>query len=106
MSEQSVYQQIRRHIDSAQRLISWSNADITFGGLDDRDADDHLKQAYEHLDAAKALIEQHRPAVRFHMFEGVLIGLDEHAPTEWARVRVEEAGGLVPVLWSNLEEGA
>lgn len=77
-----------------------------FGGPSDPDATEHLKQAYEQLDAAKALIQEHRPTVRFHMFTGALVGLDEHAPTEWARVRVEKDAATVPVLWSNIEEAA
>ena len=102
-----VYWQIRRHIDSARRLIAWSNADIDFGGEADPDAADHLKQAYEHLDAAKALIEEHRPIIRFHtVYAGALVGLDEHAPIEWARIRVEEGAAAVPVLWSNIEEAS
>lgn len=99
-----IYWQIRRHIANSKRLIEWSNADVTFGGEDDLDAAEHLKQAHEELDRASALIFMHSPAVRFHMFTGALVGLDEHAPTEWARVRVEKDAATVPVLWSNIEE--
>lgn len=102
-----VYWQIRRHLDSAKRLIEWSNADISFGGDHDPDAADHLKQAYEHLDAAKALIDAHRPAVRYQtVHEGVLVGLHEHAPTEWARIRIEKTATVVPVQWSRIEAAA
>lgn len=102
-----VYRQIRRHLDSAKRLIEWSNADITFGGESDQDAADHLKQAYEELDRASVLIFVHRPPVRFQAVrEGVLVGLDEHAPTEWARIRVEETATVVPVQWSRIEEAS
>jgi hypothetical protein len=100
----TIYDQIRRHVDSAKRLIEWSNADITFGGDDDPDAAEHLKQAYEELDRASALIFVHRPTVRFHTVHvGALVGLDEHAPTEWVRVRVEETHATVPVLWSSID---
>lgn len=100
----TIYDQILRHIDSAKRLIEWSNADITFGGNDDLDATEHLKQAYERLDAAKELIREHRPVVRFHtVYAGALVGLDENAPTEWVRVRIEASAATVPVLWSSID---
>nr|WP_221374508.1 hypothetical protein [Actinoplanes polyasparticus] len=99
------YCQIRRHLDSAYRLISWAQADVSFGGEDDLDAADHTKQANEHLDAARELIAEHQPKVCYHRAHyGLLVGLDKDSPTEWVRVWAETAGRHVTVRWAEVAE--
>lgn len=56
------YWQILRHLDAAVRLAHWAAADVHFGGDSDLDAAYHLRQAHEELDAARALVDKHRPA--------------------------------------------
>jgi hypothetical protein len=102
----SIYWQIRRHIANAARLIEWSNADITYGGSDDPDAAQHLQQAHEELAAAKALVDQHRPAVSFCTVRvGTLVEIDQYGPTEWAHL-LDKDGVRVSVRWSQIVERA
>jgi hypothetical protein len=98
-----VLDEIYRHIDSASRLIDWANTDVAFGGPDDPEAAGHLRQAYEHLGAAKALVAEHRPTVRYQtVHEGALVELDPGSPTEWVRIWDESKGRHASVRWSEI----
>lgn len=93
---------IRLHIEQARLLFQLAGTVITFGG-ENADVDHWTKQANDHLDAAHELMQSTHPAVAYlSVGRGVLSGLDEYNPAEWARVWDEGKAQTVTVHWSQI----
>ncbi len=99
----TTFDEIRDLVDAARTNMRLADRAYTDDELDR--ADDFADNVRELIDRARCLVDKHRPAVAYQTVgRGLLVSLDEHAPTEWVRIWDESRGSHATVRWSQVEE--